>query len=403
MVESADIRNEESLKAWLNDQPQEVAVWIASRAAARALPVWWDAVLTEDWARERYLPALPVLRSLLISSVAAHVPTDDIRDAADAAQAAAAAASDENVVGVFAAVAAGAADTAAFAAADTARATNTARATRAAALAYADSAAKAVWRADYGYTSLGAYAADPAGWKAVHADADQTATGNIPNALPLWPEGRGPLEETWRAIKGRVDDSKKAEDWPFWTQWYDSLLDGRPMLGDAARTWEMLEQIALIDPETWDKGPEVVNPAIREIWQLYRLRDEVAALRAEKERLLAGRASPEARSHNRPPELVDAEPELARQVEIVWTGLDEAQEELEQEVPDKHRLQRIAESMLTALTAIAAYCGKVADAAVMSAARVGGGAVGTAILDQVANNGRLLRFAQELLAHAVGG
>ena len=46
--------------------------------AARVLPLWWDAVLTEDWARKDDLTALPVLRSLLISSVAALVPTDDI-------------------------------------------------------------------------------------------------------------------------------------------------------------------------------------------------------------------------------------------------------------------------------------------------------------------------------------
>ncbi|MFN3164762.1 MAG: hypothetical protein ACE37N_15115 [Pseudohongiellaceae bacterium] len=41
------------------------------------------------------------------------------------------------------------------------------------------------------------------------------------------------------------------------------------MLGDAARTWEMLEEIALIDAATWDAGPEVVNPVIRDIWERY--------------------------------------------------------------------------------------------------------------------------------------
>ncbi|WP_297768388.1 hypothetical protein, partial [uncultured Roseovarius sp.] len=78
MSESVDIKDRESLEAWLKDQPRESAVWIAFRAAARVLPVWWDAVLTEEWARERDLTAL-LLRSVLISSVAAVVPTDDIR------------------------------------------------------------------------------------------------------------------------------------------------------------------------------------------------------------------------------------------------------------------------------------------------------------------------------------
>ena len=79
MVDVSDIRDQESLEAWLEDQPREVAVWIASRAAARVMPVWWDAVLTEDWARERDLTALPVSRSVLISSVAARVPTNDTK------------------------------------------------------------------------------------------------------------------------------------------------------------------------------------------------------------------------------------------------------------------------------------------------------------------------------------
>ncbi|WP_296762985.1 hypothetical protein, partial [Sediminimonas sp.] len=91
MVEIADIKDEDSLRAWLEDQSREVSVWIASRAAARLLPVWWDAVL--DWAYEEDLTALPVLRSLLIASVAAVGPADDIRSdaaaaAADAADAA---------------------------------------------------------------------------------------------------------------------------------------------------------------------------------------------------------------------------------------------------------------------------------------------------------------------------
>jgi hypothetical protein len=47
-----------------------VAVWIAARAAARVLPVWWEAVLTEEWARTRDLTAMPILRALVISMMA---------------------------------------------------------------------------------------------------------------------------------------------------------------------------------------------------------------------------------------------------------------------------------------------------------------------------------------------
>jgi len=102
-----------------------------------------------------------------------------------------------------------------------------------------------------------------------------------------------------------------------------------------ARCWGMLEQIALIDPETWGYGPEVVNPVIREIWELHRLRAEVAALNA-----------------------------------------------------------------------VVAYCGKVGDAVVMSAATETGKLVVrtayVATLGHIANNGRLVRFVKDLLAFGGG-
>ena len=146
-----------------------------------------------------------------------------------------------------------------------------------------------------------------------------------------------------------------------------------------------------------------MNPVIREIWELHRLRAEVAALQAEKAAFLAARASEVQRGHNQPPDgLVDDAPEVARQITLIWDGLDEAREELERAAPDKGVLRVIAERMLAALNAVVAYCGKVGDAVVMSAAKVGGGAVGTAVLDHVANNGRLMQFAKDLLAYGGG-
>ncbi|WP_102105953.1 hypothetical protein [Roseovarius mucosus] len=230
------------------------------------------------------------------------------------------------------------------------------------------------------------------------------ADGEFPDARPLWQEGAGPLAEQWRAIKWQVDQSEGAGDWQFWIAWYDALLEGRPMLADAGRTWEMLEEIALINPEIWGEGPEVVNPVIRGIWELHRLRAEVAALQAEKEMFLAVQASAAHRGHNQPPEgLVDDAPEVARQIIIIWDGLDEARDELERDAPDKGVLCAIAERMLAALNAVVAYCGKVGDRMIMAVAATIGTGGGAALLDHFVINGRLSQFVKDLISFGIGG
>jgi len=279
MVGSAGIRDRDSLKAWLEGQPRDVAVWIASRAAARVLPLWWNAVLTEDWAREHDLTALPVLRSVLISSVTAVGPNSEICRASEAAETAITTAN--NIAQVSAAYTAGNATAAATAAGAVIAGNVDSIAAAAAYAAAAAAAAASTNAADTSTTTIqtiypmaaraAAYAdAGADNWRTVRSDAKRVAGGGIPDAVPLWPEGRGPLAETWAAIKRQAANSEGAGDWRFWVAWYDALLDGLPMLGDAERTREMLEKIALIDPRTWDKGPEAVNPVIREILEGYR-------------------------------------------------------------------------------------------------------------------------------------
>jgi len=393
MVEIADIKDRDSLKAWLKDQPREVSVWIASRAAARVLPLWWRAVLIKDWARDRDLTALPVLRSLLISSVGATVSTEDMK-AARVANAGAAMAYTNTHMGH------------AFAATDAAAKVAPYAAANAAANAAVANVADAVSDAAAAATDAGSNAAAAAArsvWNAVRIDAEQVSGGEILRFLPLWADATNPLAKMWQEVQAEVETSETADDWTFWIAWYQSLLDSRPMLGDGDRTWEMLAKIALIEPEVWDQGAEVVNPVINEIWDLFRLRIEAEELRAQKEAFLAARATPEQRSHNQPPGLVEAEPEIARQVAIIWAGLDEASEELAAKEPDKERLTQIAKGMLAALRAVAAYCGKLADRVVEAAASVIGAGAGTALLDRVANNGRLMQFAKDLLTWSAGG
>jgi len=84
-----DIKDKESLEAWLNERPEAVrnnyAVFIAARSALRVMPIAVDGFQFADWSRERDLTAIAFFRSVFISSVAAKVPTDDMRNAASAA------------------------------------------------------------------------------------------------------------------------------------------------------------------------------------------------------------------------------------------------------------------------------------------------------------------------------
>lgn len=230
----------------------------------------------------------------------------------------------------------------------------------------------------------------------------------------LWSRNQNPLEQVWLEVRHHTLMAKKEieggdrgltdSDWSFWIDWYQSLLDGRPMLGDADRTLEMLTKIALIDPEVWEQGPEAANPVIRRIWEIYRLRTEVAALQAEKAALVAAQASEARRGHNQPPEgLVDDAPEVAQQVTFIWDGLDDASKELEKDVPDRATLLRIGRKMQTALEAALSYCAKVGDTVIVAGAKTLGAGGGAFLIDYVAMNGRLAQFIKYLISFGLGG
>ncbi|MGI3210921.1 hypothetical protein ACROSR_07360, partial [Roseovarius tibetensis] len=272
-----DIKDEHSLRVWLEDQPREVSVWIASRAAARLLPVWWDSVLIGDWADEPDFTALPVLRNLLISSVAVFVPHDDIKSAAQATVDRADAATSKVASATSAGISQSNADPISNATAEDATAgTCYAVAYGAACAACAAEDAHAAYAA----VTAARAATDATAWRAIRSDAERASERRLPDALPLWPDGLRFFGRAWSYIKAQVAASPDAADWQFWLDWYDAQVAGRTMLPDSARTWDMLEKIALIDPATWDAGPEVVNPVIREIWEGYRAKPKIELFKA---------------------------------------------------------------------------------------------------------------------------
>jgi hypothetical protein len=80
----APTKNHGQFKNWLNKQPQEVSVAIATRAALRVFP--FATHVARSNSREK-TPALLTARCILISGVAARMPTPGIGAAADAAAA----------------------------------------------------------------------------------------------------------------------------------------------------------------------------------------------------------------------------------------------------------------------------------------------------------------------------
>ena len=82
-------KDEDSLTAWLNERPEAVrqncAVFIAARSALRVLPIAVDGFQFSDWSRQRDVTAMPIWRSLLISSVSAKLPAEEVKANAAAA------------------------------------------------------------------------------------------------------------------------------------------------------------------------------------------------------------------------------------------------------------------------------------------------------------------------------
>ncbi len=111
-MDVSEIKGEKTLEAWLNTRPREDAILIAERAASRVFPLW-GRHMDSGWARERWLTALPLCRSLLTSRVARKYPTREVRDATAAAATAAYAAARDAAAADARAYATAAADAAA--------------------------------------------------------------------------------------------------------------------------------------------------------------------------------------------------------------------------------------------------------------------------------------------------
>lgn len=249
------IESRETLEAWLNNKPRQVAQVIATRAALRVLPLvgkhnmrlWHDALF-------RILSATNVFRCILLSVVA--VDKNTTFDTSYAAFAATYEAK-ETIYDAF---------IAAYAAAprNDIHADPATAAAAAAANVYASDAAYV--SAEAVYASADAAANPISIWRAVEADCGEFDAGKSAAEvmrLPIW-RGAPPdwAREAWREMA----ESQELLDAGFapWLRWYEAAAAFDAPSAQDYFGAELSSKIALQPNEWWDRGAEAVNADIAE-------------------------------------------------------------------------------------------------------------------------------------------
>ncbi len=164
-------------------------------------------------------------------------------------------------------------------------------------------------------------------------DADYLDSGVEVTTLVEWPIWKDKFESTelwpyWLELKGFLERSEI--NWSFWIDWYQRILDGRP------QNWDMLKEIALIDPEDWDKGAEHVNGLIAKIQARYAVKETVEVAREVLEQRPVAALGI---GHNNPPEDIEDDPFSAQDAAFVQKILDDIGAETESSQPDVSRLR----------------------------------------------------------------
>ncbi len=232
MVEISEIWEGDSLEAWLNDQQREFATVIASRSALRVLPLYWKWSLS-DVAKEADATALQALRANFIAAVACKSATAAIKEAS------------VDVTASFASSASYASSASGFASASVSSSS--------ASFASGFAASSSAFAASSGFAAV---------WENIRQDCADLEVGQDLLSTQLWSD-ENPLADLWTDLRPKILSTENWQpgDWQFWVEWYEQMLD--PVSNPP--NWELLEQVALIDPDIWNAGPEAVSAAIAAI------------------------------------------------------------------------------------------------------------------------------------------
>lgn len=374
-MDVSEIVDQKSFEAWLAEQSEdrryEVAVALATRCALRVFPIW-AAAMHEGWAREVDLTVLPVVRSLTISWVAVRKPTSKVKRAAAVAR---------SLTSSTASVASRGDDYAAKAgAAAYAAATATAAATYAA--ARADEAAEM--------------------WGVLHQDIRALDHGEDLLSLPLWSEEL-PSKITREWSIGRRWMQTNA-GYSFWIRWYEAVLAGRPLTGDWDNHWQLMHDIALIDPEDWGDGkePDAIRVAgiIDLIIQKHALRQEVARAKQALENETFNAMSLGRHRDNMPDDMPSSQiVEYRARLQELEAALDEVDAALEPPIPDVEVLEEATGRLWAIWEKIKKYPVALAFVTLIGAAATGAaGQAGVRGMDWVWDNGmpQLIRGLKDI-------
>lgn len=247
-----EITDEESAKAWLKTQPQEICVAMAARAALRSVP-------GIGFANPERLSglALPVFRALITSGVAAFGPTAEVEDAADSAYLSARSVAEPLADSTYSAAhsAACSAESAARSVADP---TYAARST-------AESADSASFSARFAVPNARS-AARSAAITALSEDAStrepklgRPAEATDLLSAKLWRDVSEPqgLQQGREHLIAFFEADEHT--WAFWKRWYLAMFNG------TWRDWDLARNVALIPNDVWKQGAAAVAEAIKGI------------------------------------------------------------------------------------------------------------------------------------------
>lgn len=119
-------------------------------------------------------------------------------------------------------------------------------------------------------------------WRSIRMDCAALEKGEDIFTFPLW-SGKVPFERFWLDIEQALTHSKNApETWRFWLDWYAAMLDPIKNPPD----WGLYAQVALIEDEAWDYGPEAIAERIEKIEGARQSKQDTRSVAREEAQLL---------------------------------------------------------------------------------------------------------------------